>query len=167
MKILELINTMRKTTNCLTLPPAGLPTASSSHQLPTDLVEFYQQCGGCTLFVNSGYTVRIVSPSEFTLANPVIFKSFDPSELEELKDDRSWNWYIIAETDPGDYLTIDLSPERLGRCYESFFDRHAVPGETPIIAFSFTDLLDRLLLNQGQHYYWLNPNFQPLGDAYD
>lgn len=37
----------------------------------------------------------------------------------------------------------------------------------PLIAHSFTDLLERLLKNQGNRWYWLEDHFQTLGDAYD
>jgi hypothetical protein len=37
----------------------------------------------------------------------------------------------------------------------------------PIVARSFTDLLSRLLRAEGNHWYWLEPGFEPLGDAYD
>jgi hypothetical protein len=37
----------------------------------------------------------------------------------------------------------------------------------PVIALSFTELLQRLFFNKGQHWYWLNKTFQGYGDAYD
>lgn len=45
--------------------------------------------------------------------------------------------------------------KRLGRCYDSFFDRHGIVGESQIIANSFTDLLINFINNQGQYWYWL------------
>lgn len=53
----------------------------------------------------------------------------------------------------GEYLTIDLNEERKGRCYDSLFDRHRIVGETQLIATSFTDFIQRLLDNKGQHWY--------------
>jgi hypothetical protein len=38
------------------------------------------------------------------------------------------------------------------------------PGENPVIALSFTELLERLL-DSGEHPYWLRPEFVRYGDA--
>jgi hypothetical protein len=70
-------------------------------------------------------------------------------------------------TSNGDYLTIDLNQERLGRCYDSFYDRHGIVGSYPTIAKSFTELLEQLFNNKGELLYWLNKDFPSLGDAYD
>ncbi|WP_331460411.1 SMI1/KNR4 family protein [Gracilibacillus suaedae] len=48
-----------------------------------------------------------------------------------------------------------------------FFDRHGLVGESQRIATSFTDLLERLIKNKGQYWYWLRSDFISLGDAYD
>lgn len=56
---------------------------------------------------------------------------------------------------------------RLGRCYDSNWEIHGVAGSCPIIANSFTELLERLVMNNGKHWYWLQDDFTSLGDAYD
>jgi hypothetical protein len=86
---------------------------------------------------------------------------------ELCEEDITSQWYIIASDGHRDYLTIDLSCQRLGKCYDSFWDRHGVVGECAVIATSFTDLLERLIANNGQHWYWLTEDFTSLGDAYD
>lgn len=61
--------------------------------------------------------------------------------------------------------TIDFSPQRLGQCYDSFWDRH--PDNSPIVATSFTDFLERLLVVGGKHYYyWDLAGFKSLGAPY-
>lgn len=119
------------------------------------------------MFNSSAYSMDIVPPSRFVLANPVIFIGVSKNELNETGVDISWSWYIVGEGENRQYITIDLSFERLGRCYDSFWDSHAMPGYTPIVARSFTDLLSDLLLNRGKHWYWLQPDFRPIGDAYE
>ena len=47
------------------------------------------------------------------------------------------------------FITIDLFKERLGKCYDSFWDRYGVVGEQPIIANSFTELLEQLFKGKG------------------
>ncbi|RUS09195.1 hypothetical protein EFW59_02324 [Bacillus subtilis] len=94
------------------------------------------------------------------MANPIIV-----GELCE--EDISSEWYIVCTDGKGEYLTIDLNEERKGKCYDSFFDRHGIVGETQVIANSFTDLIQRLLENKGKHWYWLRDDHISLGDAYD
>jgi hypothetical protein len=101
-----------------------------------------------------------VEPSGFVLANPVIVGELCPEDITA-------EWYIVAHAGSQETLTIDLNSSRLGRCYDSFWDRHGVPGSCKIIALSFTDLLRRLIENSGRYWYWLRDDFKSLGDAYD
>ncbi len=62
-------------------------------------------------------------------------------------------------------LSIDLRPERLGRCYDAFWDIHASPGNQPVAALSFSELLTVLFRARG-----MRPSFYdeaPYGDAWD
>ena len=47
------------------------------------------------------------------------------------------------------------------------FDRHGVVGECSVIAISFTELVERLFRSKGKSLYWLDDNFEYIGDAYD
>ncbi len=161
MKVKELIDKIKTLPDCKVYPSNGLPKLDNkNHKLPNDIVEFYQNCGGITLFISQSYVANIVPPDEFILANPVIV-----GELCE--EDITSQWYIIVNDGNGDYLTIDLSNERLGRCYDSYWDRHGVVGECPIISRTFTELLENLVLNKGNQWYWLRNEFTQIGDAYD
>ncbi|MFM2479667.1 SMI1/KNR4 family protein [Celerinatantimonas sp. MCCC 1A17872] len=153
-----LLDRIRKIRDCEVLPSHGLPNISNL--LPSDLVEFYKLCGGVKLFKNEEYCVEIVCPEELVLANPVIVGELCPEDI-------SSQWYIIAKGGAEESITIDLAPERLGRCYDSFVDVHAVAGSCSIIALSFHELLERLIINKGKYWYWLRDDFQSLGDAYD
>lgn len=157
----HLIKKVKALPNCRVHEPTELPIIDENkHILPDDLKDFYTICGGLTLFENAEYPIHIVPPEEFVLANPIIV-----GELCE--EDISSNWYTVCNDGKSDYLTIDLNKERLGRCYDSFFDRHGLVGESQIIATSFTDLLEKLIKNKGQYWYWLKDGFESLGDAYD
>lgn len=160
MEIQLLIDKIKKLPNCLVHPPAGFPDVEKEHTLPSDLNEFYNICGGIDFYIDCDYAIKIVSPQEFVLANPVIIG-------ERAEYDISSNWYIIGDDINGDYITIDLDKSRLGLCYISFWDTHGVAGSCPIIATSFTELLEQLMLNKGQYWYWLHDDFISLGDAYD
>jgi hypothetical protein len=41
----------------------------------------------------------------------------------ECPDDISDTWYIVARGGPEEAISIDCSRDRLGRCYDSFWDR--------------------------------------------
>ncbi|MHC5354591.1 SMI1/KNR4 family protein [Myroides sp. LJL115] len=124
-------------------------------------MEYYlQNYSSIVLFQNTEYSIKIVGADEFTRANPVIVG-------EDVEDDISYNWYIIAHDNNSQYISIDLTKDRLGYCYDSFWDRHGLVGEQPIIAKSFTELLKRLYNSKGKSWYWTESDFSFYGDAYD
>jgi hypothetical protein len=157
MSMKELIDQLRYRNDCQVSPPAGIPSVGLP--LPADVEEFFELCGGAKLFIGADYAITIVSPDEFIRANPVIVG-------EDATDDISYDWFVIAK-DGGQYITIDLNRSRFGRCYDSFWDRHAVAGECQIVANSFERLLEQLVEGNGTYQYWLQNDFQSLGDAYD
>lgn len=160
MDIVKILEKIRNTPECIVYSPCGLPEVKKEVELPDDLKAFYENCGGISFFANSEYGFTIVSPKEMVLANLVIV-----GELCE--EDISSEWYIICKDFEGNYITIDLAKERLGRCYDSFWDRHGVVGECTIVAKSFTELLSQLFTNQGKSLFWLDDDFVYIGDAYD
>jgi hypothetical protein len=167
MSLQELLQRIQATSGCRVDEPSGLPLIEHPHQLPPDVRAFYQLCGGVYLGGQGRSPVRIVPPTQCLLANPVILGRRSEEARQDSGDDISWSWYIIAQDENGDYLSIDFDQQRLGRCYDSFHETHGLVGDTPIIARSFTELLTRLYEYRGQRWYWLDPHFPPLGDAYD
>jgi hypothetical protein len=167
MSIQELLKRVQSTADCEIYAPTGLPLIREEHMVPEDLHEFYNLCSGVSLYRKSPKRIRIVPPEGVAQANPLLLPGLTPGQASASANDISWSWYIIAHDYGGNYLTIDLSKQRLGRCYDSFFDRHAMPGYCPIIALSFTELLTRLIENQSEYPYWELSNFVSSGDAYD
>lgn len=163
MDMATLVDALWATPDCAVAPPAGEPTVAPPHVLPADLHAFYRLCGGATLFAHADYPITIVAPREVVPANPVIIPGLTDADRGATRDDPSWSWYLAAAGDGGQHLTIDLDPARLGRCYDSFWDRH--PADSATIATSFTDLLARLLANRGRHWYWLQPGWRLDGPA--
>jgi hypothetical protein len=143
----------------------GLPSVKPDHVLPEDLKEFYSLCGGAELFEKSAYRLAIVPPAQFVLANPVILIGLTEQQMASFAIDISWSWYIIGQGDNSHYITIDLDPQRLGRCYDSFWEIH--PENSVVIAYSFTELLERMLANRGRPWFWHSKNFGPLKLARD
>ena len=165
--IASVVAAIERTPDCKLYPSAGIPSVGKPHGLPEDVAAFYELCGGAILFERSPYSVRIVAPASFVLANPVILVGLTENQLDSTRQEISWSWYLIAEGDSGQYFSIDLAPERLGRCYYTFWDSHAMRGHSPIVAKSYSNFLERMLSNRGQEWYWERPGEASLGDAYD
>lgn len=160
MDIKELIEKINNTPDCIVSKNSNKVEICLDYILPDDLFYYLQNYSEIILFPNGDYPIKIVGFNDFDKANPIIVG-------EDIEDDITNNWFIIATGNNSQYITIDLSKERLGRCYDSFWDRYGVVGDNPIIAFSFSELLFQLLENKGDYYYWLKDNFNYLGDAYD
>lgn len=128
--------------------------------LPPDLKEFWSICSGIHFFEEAEYPVHILGIDAAKRANVVI-------RGVEGEGHPSYHWFLIADLENGNHLTIDLAPERLGRCYESFWETHSFVGQSPVVATGFSDLLKRALQNRGKYFWWLDDSFEGLGDAYD
>jgi antitoxin YokJ len=155
-----LIEKIKRTEGCRLLPATGLPALRAQDRLPPDLQEFYSLCGGAHLFEGADFDVQLVEPDRFARSNLEIVG-------EECPDDISDSWYIVGRSGSEEAISIDCSTERLGRCYDSFWDRHAIAGSCPIVALSFAELVRRLLASRGGHWYWLAEGWVGHGDAYD
>ncbi|MBR8275295.1 SMI1/KNR4 family protein [Burkholderia cenocepacia] len=158
--IKEIVEIIRSDGRCQVLPASGklpqLPHADMAY--PNDMVEFYNLCGGVILFRpgKDNVSFKILPAGDVLQTNMIIVG--DPCE-----DDISFSWYAICKTDSGDYISIDTSRERSGRCYDSNFEVHGVVGSCPIIALSFSELLDELYKSSGADIFWKAKDY---GDAY-
>ena len=141
-------------------PPSGIPSIPATVQLPDDVRAFYERAGGAMLFQQRDFSIEVVPAAEFVRANPII-------RLCDGEYDISFDWFIIARSGRTQYVTIDCNPQRLGHCYDSFWDVHALRGDSRVIAVSFTEFLDRFLNNTDDIWYWTRDDFVPHGDAYD
>ena len=136
MEILDVIKSLRDVPHCSVHAPTGLPMIRPEHVLPDDLRAFYEACGGFTwnFYVGSVFwdSFSVLPPGRVVLANPLVC-CMPEEEFRKLDgaDDISWDWYAIAVDGNGDYFSIDLSPIRLGRCYDSGHETHAQVGDTP------------------------------------
>src|SRR5258706_12108214 len=129
MSVRELVARIAATPDCRVTTPfkrsdLQLPALHEGHVLPDDLREFYEMCGGLSLYKRSPCSMIIVPPTEVVLANIVLFPGLRPEQLTSSFDDISWAWYLLAQNDIGEYLSVDLIPERLGRFSYSFLRSH-------------------------------------------
>ena len=150
-KISQIISKIENNKNCI-VSKLSTPYKNIPLDIPNDLKFYLENYESITFFQNSDYSIKTIGFSEFKRANEIILG-------ENFEEDSSHNWFIIA--------TIDTDKDRLGYCYDSFWDRYDIAGEQAIIAKSFTELLDRIYNSNGNIWYWIEKNFIPYGDAYD
>ena len=160
-----LLDQIRNSKDCVVLPSSGLPKINRVHSLPKDVEEFCSECGGIKFFTSSDYSIEIVTPEEMKLSNPMILPEGWEADVPD--DDISNDWYIVAKAGPEQSISIDLNEERIGKSYDSFWDIHASPGQSGIVATSFTELLEDIFKSRGKYWFWLADDFVSLGDAYD
>lgn len=161
MAVRELLERIAASPRGVVLQPVGRPRLEPGHQLPKDLADFYELCGGVEfLDTNQHYGVTISPPAQLLPTNPILIG-------KQVDDDITSSWYVIGRTFNGDLISIDLHPARLGRCYDSFHEMHGIPGSCDVIATSFTGLLTEFLNDRGGGWYWTAPGWPRLGDAYE
>ena len=167
MNLKDLLEKIRNSPVCTVMPPIAASTLPLD--LPADLSEFFNTCGGIELFPGSSkHPYRILGPAEFKKANPLIFTEELAKEIaNQQPDDITNECYVVAEDHNGDYIVIDLSDSGKGKCYDAFHENYGIVGEMPVIALNFTELLQKLFEARGQVIYWLEPSAQTYGDAYD
>ncbi|MFC7443076.1 SMI1/KNR4 family protein [Laceyella putida] len=151
--------------------PSGLPRVVENQCLPDDLQLFYEKFGGVTLFPHAENTYRIVQPQEFKLANPILIADEELLELELNRGNTQLLFtsecYVLVDLGDANYIVIDLNKERHGLCYLGFWDSFGVIGETPIIAKSFKELLQKMIESEGEEvWFFEKEDFQDYGDAF-
>lgn len=164
MKIKELIEKLEQKSSHQFLKAVSKP--EFAFPLPQDLKFFYENYEYAILNINTSCEIRISSLSELQPTNQILYPA-DDVICEELADDISNDWFMIASSQElSQYISIDLNEKRFGFCYDSFIETHATPDESPIIAKSFTELLEKLVSNK-KEWFWLDSSFQSYGDAYE
>lgn len=180
MSIKDLIKDISKVRGCEVYQPSGTP--NTDLKLPNDLAEFYKLCGGLELFslfklIEKGeieeiehYPSVFIQPEKVLESTKIILS--DEVYEEYIADDiynnsKFKNWYTIVDLYDGNYIVIDLNIDRLGKCYLAYADNFLVAGEMPIVAESFTELLERFVKNNGEYFFFLDDSFESYGDAFD
>lgn len=164
MKIIEILKKIEQDSNCRFVSNTDF---TSELALPEDLNYFFSKYDSLEMFLDKPYGIKIVSSSEFIPTSKRLYPE-DDVIWEELEGDISNEWYLIAESEQiNQYISIDMNKSRFGYCYDSFLETHATPGESQIIAKSFTELLEQLYSSKGENWFWLSENFDSYGDAYD
>jgi len=158
------------------VPQPGDDDWNGRSGLPSDLLKFYHQTNGADLFgTGSAARCRIVPMEQMKSLdwgeNPDALGSYGPN-------DRIWHRIVLLPD--GSWLAINLDlnarDPRPKKSDDWHYDPnfHAIchgtdatqnkPGLNPVVALSFTELIERLL-DCGGRPYWLDPNFVSYGDA--
>lgn len=160
MEIDVLLRRLGGLADCELEPPAGRPKAGA-YALPGDLAEFYDRFGGALIHAQSAYPTRILPPGALEPTDAMMWAEGEEPDLP------TPSWFLVADDNSGNYVSIDLSPDRLGWCYDTQIGCYGDPGGCMVVARSFTEYLRRTLDGGGGRYYWLQEGFVPYGDAYD
>lgn len=167
----------RLVTEHRTFPGVGFDEESS---WPPDLCKFFSATNGADLFVQGATAHFRVEPTNDC-------ERLDWGEVSNsLRDNDTPNghiWYRLVRLGDGTCLAINPSPVypeawRLRYCEDpgaSTWDSFSAichcdsktqgkPGQNPVIALSFTELLERMLESGGRHY-WCEADFVGYGDA--
>lgn len=156
----EIIADLSSRIDCHFHRGAALPLIPAGLQLPQDLALFYASFQEAWLFGDRADSrCHILPPSDFVQVGAAITGQATHHGLEK-------TWYALAHMQDGNYVAMDLLPARLGWCYDCFHETYGEPGECQVISLSFTEFLNRLTENR-EAPYWLEPDFDGYGDAYD
>lgn len=167
MSIEQLLERIKKLKNCNVLPPSGLPSIEDGNVLPSDVIRFYELCGGVELYKNKDYCVEFVKPTDFVPTSPLVWNEEILNASRDVFEVKvAASWYRAVDLGDSNFIAIDLKHNKSGRCYKAFWDSYAVKGETPIIAYSFTELLSQFIDNNGDYWHFMQDDFVSYGDAY-
>jgi hypothetical protein len=157
-----------------------VPRMDQPEYLPADLGKFYYHTAGAELFGRGGAAAcRIVAVGEI---EPLDWGEEVLEENCDLIRPHGRIWHRFAWLADGGWLAINLDynqpdarprPSR-ANTYSSYTKSYVIchghthtqgqPGQNPVVAASFIELLERML-DSGGRPYWLNPKFVSYGDA--
>jgi hypothetical protein len=158
--------------------PGVRTTTEKPTYLPPDLGRFYHRTDGAELFGRGESAACRILPAN--AMDPLDWgEAHDPSVII-CSGPGGRIWHRLARLAGGGWLAINLDQNRRDprpkgdrdRSYDPEFspichgsdETQGRPGQNPVVALSFTELLERLL-DHGPTPYWLAPEFRGHGDA--
>jgi hypothetical protein len=161
--IAQIISEAIRTSGCTVLPAIDLPATPLNLQLPSDLRDFYELCGGLDMFPGTEQEWRFVNPNEVVRADPFILDKAYTDRPEVYDGKPSETLYLIAVAGVGpEFITIDFEPKRNGLCFDSYSGDHGTES-SKVIALSFTELLNKLFYWKQPGLFWENEFYGYLG----
>ena len=166
-KLKELIELISKDSNCKILEPNNETVIDRN--IPDDLDLFFKLTNGISLFENEPFGIKVIGKEEFISTNKYLYPEGDVI-WEELEGDITNEWFLIAKSpELAQYVSVDLTDQNFGKCYDSYLSTHGEEGMSEIVAKSFTELLWNLYSSRGkgESWYWNERNFEKIGDAFE
>jgi len=153
----------------LPLPPPSPEELSrlASGGAPSDLLRFYEQMNGAGLHRDTKHGgQRLVSDAWWHWVVLPISEMETVQERGYLQPDspfynRSAHWRCLVDVQDGDYLAISLEPGHVGEIIDCFHETVGKPGESSIIALSFTELMEQLV--ESKEAFWLQKGHREYG----
>jgi cell wall assembly regulator SMI1 len=155
------IDTYHSAEPCLDATEIDALEEGLGYPLPADLKAFYRRYQTVRLFDGEyGATYRFV---------PI--REIHPTRIDMYgRDTDEWGpgtWLTICDVQDGNYIAIDVASKD-GESYnyiDCFHETFARPGESKVIARSFTELLERALQGGGDSVYYVQKGFIGYGDG--
>ncbi|SNR14165.1 SMI1/KNR4 family protein [Tenacibaculum jejuense] len=166
-KLKHLIKVITKDSNCEVFKPNT--EISIDRKIPDDLDLFFKLTNGIRLFQNESFGIEIIGKEDFISTNKYLYPK-DDIIWEELEGDITNEWFLIAKNpELAQYVSIDLTQQNFGKCYDSYLSTHGEEGMSEIVAHNFTELLWSLYHSKGKGdtWFWNKNDFKKIGDAFD
>ena len=136
--------------------------ACLGYPFPDDIKAFYQRYDTVRLFV---------SKDGDTLYRFIPVGEIHPTRIDvygkDIDEYGPSTWLTVCDVQDGNYVAIDIASQD-GEYYnyiDCFHETFAMPGQSRIVARSFTELLHRALRGGDNHQYWLQEGFIGYGDG--
>jgi hypothetical protein len=146
--------------------PAAIDQYALGRQyaLPDDLRAFFRRYDHVRLFV-SNPTDWVYAFGPITALHPTWQDVFGPTAGPN--DQLAPDWLSVCDCGDGNFLALDLAsgPDPVRNYIACDHKVFARPGYEPIVAQSFTELLERMLHEDGQTRFWHTDGFVRYGDA--
>lgn len=123
MTLESALNLLRSRDDCEVLPPSGVPVVGAGLKLPSDVECFFRLCGGAKIgiFEDDYFSWRVVQPSEFIGALPLVLGLSYESEKSFWEHHWAQGFYRLAENQTGDERVVVSCGNRHNGL---FFDGH-------------------------------------------
>lgn len=170
-KMKDIITIITTMPNCIINKPIDISHHPLKEKFTDDMIEFYNLCNGISFFIDKYEPIHILPINDIYPANNEFFTEEIVALERKYNQYDEWicnNWFLIASLENSNYIVIDFSSNKKGKCYLALWDSYAVEGESPILAYSFTELLENILQYNQDEWFWKQSSFieKQMGDAY-
>lgn len=173
MKVL--IERFSKRADCKVLPPIFCERLDETTDcdLPNELIEFYNLCGGIEISPESASDDAIIlPPEEFKQADPIIANE----EMIEIWKEagiyesfKSKDCFVFVDIGNGNYIVVDLNKEHFQNVYLANWENYPNLGDVPVLANSISEFLNLLILGleNSNDFFWEADDFTPIKMAFN